>query len=194
MCSLFLAVTNIYCGRSSVCSHWRFFKPQSGKLNAFLFLTFIHCLSMARRPVCVHDSLLSWKCVKFFVMWVRHLQHTPCGSARLSCGATPAWCQGMVVAHPQCGLCPFILPSLAWLGWLISTSLPKFLQLMGKNNKWQCETKLWFYANDRVISWNNNAQGTAWIAGVLVKGFTGVSTENNHNCFSDFSFSLFYKR
>lgn len=100
---------------------------------------------------------------------------------RDACGPFSAW---------------FVPIHSAWLGlaWLISTSLPQFLQLMGKINKWQCETKLWFYANDPVISWNNNAQGTAGIAGDLVKGFTGVSTENNSRCFSDFSFSLFYKR
>lgn len=169
----------------------KFGKPQSGKLITSFSLTFFHCLSMAPRPVFVHDSLLSWKCVKFIVTYVRHLQHAPCGSARLSCGATPTSCQGMVLAHSWCGLCPLSLPSVAWL---ISTSLPKFPQLKEKIKEWQCETKLWFYPNYRVASWNNNARGTAWIAGVLVKGFTGISIENSPSCSSDFSFILFCKR
>lgn len=59
------------------------------------------------------------------------LTDTSHGSARLSCRAAPALCQGIVLAPSWHGLWPLTLS----LAWLVSTSLPKLPPWMGKNSK-----------------------------------------------------------
>ena len=121
----------------------RFGRPQSGKCNTFLFwLPFAAWVRHQGQFVFMTHCFLECASNSRHVSQAP-LTDAPRGSARLSCRAAPALCQGIILAHFWRGLCPHNLLSLAWM---ISISLPEFPLSKGeKTNKWQCKTRLSFY-------------------------------------------------